>query len=253
MAVPSTRSGRPSAGAPGSLPGPGGCMALLSVEVKCYLCIQLTLYRNTSDQIVDLECILEVGDIECVVNLSRRTACHQPQQTRSERAMAASGAPALVAALRDGGAAAALAARQCQALCITSSGRAALSRCGAVAATVGLIDSTSSGDADVSRPACHLLNQLCSECPPNAAAALAAGCMRSLARLCGGEDPLAALEAYAALLAVVTAEGLHAASAHFKAAAAAGAADAAARLVARPRGGAGDVCLGEALSVLNYS
>jgi hypothetical protein len=116
--------------------------------------------------------------------------------------MAASGAPALVAALRDGGAAAARAARQCQALCITSSGRAELSAAGAVAATVGLVSSSSS-DSAVSTTACQLLNQLCSECPPNAAAAIAAGCLPALARLLDGEDRLAALEAYCALTKVL--------------------------------------------------
>jgi hypothetical protein len=166
--------------------------------------------------------------------------------------MAASGAPALVAALRGGGAAAARAVRECKALSITSSGRAELSRCGAVAATVGLLGRSTSSDAVVLRPACQLLALLCSQCPPNAAAAVAAGCMPALARVCDGEDPLLALEAYAALLAVFLAEGPLVAATHSEAAAAAGVADAAARLVARPRGGAGDICLGEALSVLTF-
>jgi hypothetical protein len=166
--------------------------------------------------------------------------------------MAASGAPALVAALREGGAAAARALTACIALCGASAGRADLSRCGAVAATVSLVGSSS--DAAVSTTACQLLAQLCAYCAPNAAAAVAVGCLPTLTRLLDGEDRVAALEAYTALMAVVVADGPLGVTvkAHVAAAAAAGVADAAARLVARPRGGggAGDPCLVPALQLL---
>jgi hypothetical protein len=168
--------------------------------------------------------------------------------------MAARGAPALVAELCGGGAAAARALEACKALCVTSEGRAELSRCGAIDATVGLLGSSDDAE-NVLLPACQLLNELCFECPPNAAAAIAAGCLPALARVCNDEEqPVhVALEAYKAVLAAVIddmQEGLLAAGAHLEAAAAAGVVDAAARLVARPRGGPGDACLAEALSVL---
>jgi hypothetical protein len=173
--------------------------------------------------------------------------------------MAASGAPALVAELLGGGDAAVHAIEACIALCDAgSAGRAELSRCGAVGAAVGLLGRSS--DADVLRPSCQLLSQLCSQCPRNAAAAVAAGCMPALARLLDSEDRLAALEAYGALTAVVMADGqlgtpakVQAAAARVHAAAAAGAVDAAARLVARHGSGGGgesDVCLVLALPVI---
>jgi hypothetical protein len=175
-------------------------------------------------------------------------AAHQ-QVLRLERELAAIVVPELVASLRRGGGPAIRAVTVCVELSSTGH-NAELSRCGAVGAAVALLGSSARADAAAASPACQLLTRLCSQCPPNASAAVAAGCLPPLARLCGGGDAAVAFEAYAALLAVVLAEGPLAAIAQAEAAAEAGALDAAARLVARPRGGAGDRCLVPALQLL---
>jgi hypothetical protein len=142
--------------------------------------------------------------------------------------------PQLVSALQGGGQQAIAAASVCVTRCQEMYDRlpavealvAELTRLGALGPAVRLLAAADrGGDADDLFWSCWLVGHLCEGQPANAAAAVAAGCLPVLARLCDSPDDGVADNAMPALMHIAQAPG--------------GRAHAAARLVARRRGTGG--------------